>query len=497
MTPSDSTATPSSRHRPRGVALALAMGLWCLAGGPVSAQSHIELPEIGDSAGTVISQEQERKIGEQFMRQVRRYAPLISDPELNEYIQGLGESITEHVDYHGDFTFFLLDLDEINAFAVPGGFIGFHSGLILNSHDENEVASVMAHEIVHVTQRHSIRGFEAQKNMTIPGIVGMLGAIMLAAVNPEAGQAAIAGVQALQAQNQLNFTRSNEQEADRIGIQLLAEAGYEPDAMARFFERLKLANRYNDPKYIPEYLRTHPVTNNRIAEAKDRAARLPSNVRESSLAYHHAWAKLKARSFDQPLAAVDYFETVIENETYRHPDAARYGYAISLARAGRFDRAEALVADLIERFPEQIYYRLAAADIARDEGDFASARRHYEDAMLIDDSHRGAVYGLADLLTKTGEAKLAREVLRDFSFRRDPDLDYYRLLAYAEGESGDVVAARVTISEYYFRAGELRLAREQLRIAQRQTGVESYQRLRIEARLAEIDKALAELEERS
>jgi len=472
----------------------LVAALVALAAGTASGQSHIELPEIGDSAGAIISQEQEKKIGEQFMRQVRRYAPLVSDPELNEYIQSLGDSIAEHTDYYGDFNFFMLDLDEINAFAVPGGFIGFHSGLILNSQDENEVASVMAHEIVHVTQRHSIRGFEAQKNMSIPGIVGMLGAIMLAAVNPEAGQAALAGVQALQVQNQLNFTRANEQEADRIGIQLLAEAGYEPDAMARFFERLKMANRYNDPKYIPEYLRTHPVTNNRIAEAKDRAARLPSNPHESSLAYHHAWAKIKARSFDQPLAAVDYFETVLKDESYRHPDAARYGYAIALARAGNFDKARRTISALMDEFPKHIYYHVAAANIERDAGDFTSAREHYENAMLIDDTNRGAVYGLADLLTKTGEADLAREILRDFSFRHKPDLDYYRLLAYAEGESGDVVAARVTISEYYFRAGELRLAREQLKLAQQQTGVESYQRLRIEARLAEIEKALEEQE---
>ena len=464
----------------------------CLSGG--SAQNNIELPDIGDSSGRVISPEQEKKIGESFMRQVRRHAPLIQDPEISAYIQELGDSIADFTEYHGDFTFFMLDIDEINAFAVPGGYIGFNSGLILNSQDENEVASVMAHEVVHVIQRHSIRGFEAQQNMSIPSIVGLLGAIMLTAVNAEAGQAALAGVQAAQAQNQLNFTRSNEQEADRIGIQLLHEAGYEPAAMARFFQRLKSANRYNDPKHIPEYLRTHPVTNNRIAEAQDRAARLSENPRESSSAYHHVWAKIKARSYEEPLNAVTYFKTSIDEESYRDPDAAHYGLAIALMRAGNYPASRNEINKLIDAHPRHIYYYVTAADIERTAKQFDAAAAFYNRALALDEYNRAAIYGLADLFTKTGRADEARKLLRDFSFEQAPDLEYYRLLAYAEGEAGDIVAARMTISEFYFRSGELRLARDQLKRVQSLPQVESYQRLKIEARLAEIDKALAQEE---
>ena len=469
------------------VGLMLGLSMWAPAS---DAGGRIDLPDFGDSAGAIISPEQEVRIGEQFMREVRRRAPLVTDPELNAYIQTLGDSLTEHVDYHHGFTFFLIDRDEVNAFAVPGGFVGVHTGLILNSEDEGEVASVLAHEVVHVTQRHSIRGFEAQQNMTIPSIVGMLGAVMLTAVNPQAGTAALAGLQAMQVQSQLNFTRANEQEADRIGIRLLSEADYEPEAMARFFERLKSANRYNDPGYVPEYLRTHPVTINRIAEARDRAARMPANPRESSLDYQHAWAKIKAYSYDQPPAAVRYFETRISEQSYRHPEAARYGLAIALMRAGQPERAIALVEQLLNTHPNYVSYYLLAADIARDVGDFALARTMYEQALLRSEDNRAAIYGLADLLTKTGDPAHARRLLRDFSFRQTPDLPYYRLLANAEGETGDTHAARLTMAEYYFHAGEFELARQQL--SELRAGqLEPYQRARIEARLDEIEQLMS------
>lgn len=467
------------------------LGVALAAGnGAVLRAELIELPDMGDSAGTIISPEQEVRIGRQFMSEVRRYAPVVTDPELNDYIQKLGTSLTQHTQYHSDFYFFLINQPQINAFAVPGGFIGVNTGLILNSESESEVASVLAHEVVHVTQRHSIRGFEAQQNMTIPGIVGMLGAIMLAAVSPEAGQAALAGVQAMQVQNQLNFTRSNEQEADRIGIRLLSEANYEPAAMARFFERLKTANRYNDPAYIPEYLRTHPVTINRIAEARDRAARLPANPHESSLDYQHAWAKLKAFSFEQPPAAVRFFQTQLAEDTYRQPDAARYGLSIALLRAGK--HAEALIEAerLIDAHPDYVSYYILAANIAGDAREYALARGLFEAAILRDENNRAAVYGLANLLNQTGEPELARSLLREFSFRELPDLEYYRLLARAEGDAGDVNTAKITMAEYYFQAGEYELALQQLKELQQGGQLETYQRARIEARIVELEKLL-------
>ena len=161
-----------------------------------AAQELIELPDFGDSAGAIISPEQEKRIGEDFMRQIRRFAPLMTDEEVEDYIQELGESMSKLTDYYGDFTFLVIDSPAINAFAVPGGLVAFYSGLILETQSEAELASVSAHEISHVTQRHAARRIEEASQMNIPMIAAMIGAIALAAVNPEAGSAALIATQA-------------------------------------------------------------------------------------------------------------------------------------------------------------------------------------------------------------------------------------------------------------------------------------------------------------
>ena len=298
-----------------------------------------ELPDFGDSAGAIISPEQEKQLGEGFMRQMRRYAPVVTDEEVEDYVQKLGMSLGELSGYYGEFTFFMLDARGINAFAVPGGFIGIHTALILESHGESEVASVLAHEIVHITQRHTARMIEAQQRMNIPRMAAMLGALAVMAMNPEAGMGALTAVRALSAQGQINFTRANEREADRIGIQLLHEAGYNTHAMADFFQRLQTASRYTDPAFIPEILRTHPVTVNRISEAKERALRLgDAPVREDSYEFHLIRTKLDVRSARDPVAAKRFYERALREGTAAHESIARYGYILALTAASKFEK---------------------------------------------------------------------------------------------------------------------------------------------------------------
>ena len=232
----------------------------------------VELPDIGESAGAYISPEQEHKIGEAFYRNLRSEGKVVDDPELQAYIQSIGEKLASHAEAQpSPFTYFLVDDSEINAFAVPGGFVGVNTGLVLLTESESELASVLAHETSHVTQHHMARMFEAASRMSIPSAIAMLGAIALGVMSPQAGQAAIAAVAAGQQQYALNFTRANEEEADRIGMDLLERSGFNPEAMPSFFERLQTANRYNDPANVPEFLRDHPVTTNRIADARARA----------------------------------------------------------------------------------------------------------------------------------------------------------------------------------------------------------------------------------
>jgi len=262
------------------------------AGIGVTAQEAIDLPDIGDSFGAIISPEQERKLGANYMRLLRRYAPIVNDEEVENYIQQLGHSLSDNTDYYGDFYFFVIDSPQINAFAVPGGFVAFNAGLILESESEAELASVVGHEIAHVTQRHGARMIEASSQMNMPAMAAMLGSLLLAIANPQAGAAALMATQAASQQYQINSTRANEKEADSIGLRLLSDAGYDTKKMAVFFERMQRASRYSDPAHIPEYLRTHPIAVNRIAEARARADTVfPAVIREDSYKYHLIKAK--------------------------------------------------------------------------------------------------------------------------------------------------------------------------------------------------------------
>jgi predicted Zn-dependent protease len=232
----------------------------------------IALPEMGDSAGALISPRDEHQIGQAFFWRLQQSTPLVEDPEVTSYIQSLGYRIAANSNDPGlDYTFFMVPDPAVNAFAAPGGFIGVNSGLLLTAETEDELASVMAHEIAHITQRHILRSFERHKRMTIPRTAAMIAAALLGAADPKAGSAAMMAVQAGDIQSQLDYSRAHEAEADNIGMQTLVAAGFDPEAMPSFFEKLQQASRYYGGDTVPEFLRTHPVTTSRIADAKGRA----------------------------------------------------------------------------------------------------------------------------------------------------------------------------------------------------------------------------------
>lgn len=480
--------------RLRIYALAVALA-FCSTATFAITEDH-DLPDFGDSAGAIISPEQEKQLGEGFMRQMRRYAPVITDEEVEDYIQKLGMSLGELSGYYGEFTFFMLDARGINAFAVPGGFIGIHTALILESHGESEVASVLAHEIVHITQRHTARMIEAQQRMNIPRMAAMLGALAVMAMNPEAGMGALTAVQALSAQGQINFTRANEREADRIGIQLLHEAGYNTHAMADFFQRLQTASRYTDPAFIPEILRTHPVTVNRISEARERALRLGEvPIREDSYEFHLIRTKLGVRAADDPAAVKRFYELALREGTAVHESIARYGYVLALTAASEFEKARIEASKLLLESPHILAFRLAAANLELRAGDVPAALEHYALAYRDEPESRAAAYGYANMLTLAGKPDVAKKHLRASSFVERGDPRFFKLLAEAENDIGEIANSHFSLAEYYRSLGELRLALQQLRLAQQTSDITNYQRLRIDARTDEINEELALLEQ--
>ncbi len=454
------------------------------------------LPDFGDSAGAYISPEQERLLGLTFMRQMRAQAPVVTDEEVEDYIQKIGMQLGQFSGYYGDFHFFVVKTPVINAFAVPGGYVGVHSGLILSTHNESELASVIAHEISHLTQRHGARSAEAAGRMTIPAMAAFFGAIALAAVAPQAGMGAIAAVGAAQQQYVLNFTRENEREADRLGMALLNRAGFNTLSMADFFERLQLANRYTDSKEIPELLRSHPVTVNRIAEARERAEKMrPRVIREDSDDYQIIWQKLNVMDSTDPVQTKAFYEIALRDGTYTNEAAMHYGYALALTEVGDYDGARAAFHKLLAQHPHVTAFQIAMARLEQRAGNLAGALSLFDIARHADSQSRAATYGYVSLLNNTGHPEQGRKVLREFGVSDQRDPRFYKLQAEAEQKMGDVVNSHYDLSEYYRALGDLELAAQQLKLAQTAPAISHYQRMRVDARLDEIEKELDRTDE--
>ena len=460
----------------------------------LGAEDTIELPEIGDSAGAIISPEQEHRLGEEYMRQVRRQAPIVTDDEVEDYIEALGTSLSKYTNYELGFHFFMMQSPVINAFALPGGYVAVHSGLMLETTNESELVSVVGHEIAHVTQRHGARMIEAASHMTAPMIASMVAGLALMAVNPQAGAGALMAGQAAAQQMQINFTRANEKEADALGLKLMVQGNYDTQMMASFFERMQRASRYTDPAYIPEYLRTHPITINRIAEARNRAAQINQpGVRRDGLNYHLIKAKLRVMGEPDPMQSVRYFQDALARDDDASKEASHYGYALALMEAGDFAKARKELTSLLAAHPKLIAFHLAAGHVEQRANLFADALPYFATAYQLEPESRAAVYGYVNALLLVDRAQEAKDLLGSYglSDRRDPK--FYKLLADAQNHLGETPEAHGSLAEYYYGVGEFPYAAEQLRIARSSPGLNNYQRQKIVARLEEVENTLQSL----
>jgi beta-barrel assembly-enhancing protease len=461
---------------------------------PLGAADTIELPEIGDSAGAIISPEQEHRLGAEYMRQIRRQAPVVTDEEVEDYIQALGTSLSKFTNYELGFHFFMLQSSVINAFALPGGYVAMHSGLMLETTNESELVSVVGHEIAHVTQRHGARMIEEASHMTAPMIASMVAGLALMAVNPQAGAGALMAGQAAAQQMQINFTRANEKEADALGIQLMTQANYDTQMMASFFERMQRASRYSDPAFIPEYLRTHPITINRIAEARNRAAQIKqSGVLKNSLNYYLIKAKLRVMDEPDPMQSVRYFQDALARHDNDPEEASHYGYVLALTEAGDFQKARLELKKLLAAHPKLIAFHLAAGRIEQRANLLAEGLPHFAAAYALEPESRAAVYGYVDALLLAGRPQEAKDLLGSYGLadRRDPK--FYKLLADAQNHLGQTPEAHGSLAEYYYGVGEFPYAAEQLRLARESPGLNNYQRQKIVARLEEVENTLYSL----
>ncbi|MBI1942429.1 MAG: M48 family metallopeptidase [Betaproteobacteria bacterium] len=461
--------------------------LACLLAFLPQALAQSQLPDLGDATASDLPLQTERRIGEAVVRDIRLREPTyLDDPEIADYLNQLGAKLAAAVPgLRQDFEFFALRDASINAFALPGGFIGVHTGLISATDNESELASVLGHEMGHVTQRHIARQMGMQKQMQLPMMVAMAAAILLGRSRPDlAGGAAIAA-QGGAVQSQLSYSRDFEREADRIGFQTLAGSGFDVRAMGTFFEKMQRHARVMDDGTFPGYLRTHPLTTERITDAESRAAALPYRQRADSLEFHLVRAKVRAEAADAR-EAVKIFSAAVSDRRFANEPGARYGFATALLRVNEPKRAEAELARLRAAGVANSMIETLAARIRIALGDRAGALALLKAARTRYPHRRPVLYATLESLHEMGRddevlATLA-EPLR--LYPRDARLHEARAKAYAG--QGKRLLQHQAQAEVYVLQGSLPAAIEQLQLAQGSGEGNFYELSVVEARLKEL-----------
>lgn len=452
------------------IALTLVLGTLTTSGQAIEI-NKIDLPDMGDSTGTLISPQEEKEFGEAFFRSLHRQVSINQDAEIQQYIQTIGEKLTAHSDTPGyPFHFFVVLDNNINAFAGPGGYIGVNSGLILTTEAESELASVMAHEIAHVTQRHLYRAAEAAGRLSIPTMAATLAAILLGTQSPAMGQAAIMAIQAGSVQFQIDFTRDNELEADRVGMQTLAGSQFDPRSMPTFFERLQQSTRYYGQN-IPEFLRTHPVTASRISDTRGRAENYPYKQYPDSLAFQLTQAKIRVLTATDIADAQKYFQARLTQGTAEQRAVARYGLGLIALNTQKFKEAETVFQQLIKQFPNQEHYIAALARTSLESRDYPVALARYK--VLIDQFPANEALKLEyiNALLKSGHPDQARKNLSTLTARVQQQPIHAQLLAQIYGDLGQPAESHRYLAEYYYAMGQTKDAVLQIRLAQKSKGL--------------------------
>ncbi|HUH29874.1 MAG TPA: M48 family metalloprotease [Rhodanobacter sp.] len=501
------------------------------------AQQDVRLPDLGSSANALISPQEAQDYGASMLRQMRALDMVVDDPLLDDYINDLGYRLASNSSKPKDhFAFFIVKDPEINAFAAPGGYIAVNSGLLTITRSESELAGVIAHEIGHITQNHLQRTFEdSKKDAPLMALV-LLGAIAAGAAGAgsDAPMAVLAGGQGLLAQKSINFTRKDEVEADRVGIQTLANAGFDPDAMATFFERMQDAlSTGAGGDDVPALLQTHPVTVARISDAKARAGALkaaqklrpsgttlqaeqwarstapipfvrdPTQLADAAPAsagldtYDLMRERVRVLAGSAPKLATYYASNLHQDHGFDTP-ANRYGYALALSRSGRGAQAIGELTPMVQAHPGNLILKLALADARLQAGQRTTALAIYRELNTQSPRNRAVALAYAGALTEGGDkrqATSAADLLRPLLDNAvEPEI--YSAYARASSKAGDEVRAAEAFADASYYSGRPFDAMEQLKRMLKRTDLDYYARVRIQARIAELTPLVLELKKR-
>lgn len=455
------------------------------------------LPSLGDRISGTVSLDQEYVLGQQFLSQIRRSAPTIPDALLNTYLENISFKLAARSQLQDRrLSFVIIDSEEINAFAAPGGIIGVNTGLFLNARSEAEFASVMGHELAHVSQRHFARGIDQAQAGRFGQLAGLLASVLIMATSDTGqGAAALGAVQGLAMDQQLRFSRSNESEADRIGQDTLYAAGFDPAAQASMYEQLLAENRFG--RRPPEFLLTHPLTESRIAESRSRANRYPAKDYNPNLEYQFMRARVIAHYARDKAALVNDIEQLLEDSTSAFTrDANRYALAVAYWENEQYTEAESTLAPLLAKFPNQISLVVTQSEIYTSQNEPYRAMDYLQRHLEINPNNHPLTMAYVEALTEARAYNQAAELMASHTRFRDQDHHLWYQLAETWGQAGNISQVHQARSEYFVLVGDLRNAREQLQFALRietDNGASPAEEARLRQKIREIEQRQREL----
>lgn len=460
-----------------------------------SATDDLKIPNLGESSTSLFSADYEHQLGRMWLRSFRGQAPITTDPLLHSYLESLVFELVQHSELQDRrIELVIVDNPTINAFAVPGGVIGVHSGLFQYAVTEDEFATVMAHEIAHLSQRHFSRRMEMAQEQGPMQLAGLLAGVLLAAtVGTDAGMAAMTTAQGLAQDAQLRYSRANEAEADRVGLRTLYNAGMDPYAAPQMFERMYAATRYSQSGRIPEFLRTHPLSEKRISDTRTRAMQYPKRIRSVSLDYQLMRARVAVQAARTPEEAVAFFRSALQGDSISSA-ATTYGLVLALTAAGRADEAALALDSIWSGDSDRIEYVIADAEIDLARGNSARAVATLERRLELSPGNHPLTMSYAHALQQAGSPHLAEAVLIEQSRRMPGDPGLWYFLAEVQGLAGNIVGLHRSRAEYFILINALDAAERQLTYAQNLVGSDFTTSSLINQRMRDVQDMRAEMD---
>jgi len=446
-----------------------------------------KLPDIGISGFSVLSLDKERQIGQAMMRQLRASQPIIQDPVLIEYINDLGNRLVKNAnDVNYAFKFFLLNNNELNAFAFFGGHVGVHSGLITTADNESELASVLAHEISHVTQRHLARRLESQSQTQALSMAAMISSVLITLVNPAVGMAALTTTMAATQQASINYTRGNEKEADRVGITLLANSGFDPQGAPSFFR--KMSEKYRYASKPPAMLLTHPLPESRIADARQRAHNYPVRPLPPSLNFELAKARIKARYQSDPKTNIGYYQRLLTKNHYKTKEGAQYGLALSYFEDKQYNKAQELLEALRLTDKNNLFYVDALTDVYLENQGTEKALSMLANLNLLMPNNQVISLNYGNALLKAKQYDQSAQVIQDFLLVQPSNFIAYDILTSLFRQQGKMGQMHINKAELLALLGAYSKAVDELQTSYAFVDDQPLLQKRIKARILQFQE---------